>query len=434
VVGGGLAGVQAALDRLAGVQVALDLAQAGVSVHLVEATPSLGGHMAQLDKTFPTNDCAMCILSPLLVEASRHPKITIHTRAKVTGIEGKAGAFIAKVEVKPRYVDMAKCTSCGICSDKCPVSLPSEFERGMGERSAIYTPFPQAVPSTYAIDPDVCRYLTDGKCGVCAKVCPADAVDYTQGPEFMNLPVGSVIVAIGATDWDPTPLGEYGYGRHDDVITSLQLERLLSASGPTGGELVRPSDGHRPKRVAWVHCAGSRHVDHVSYCSRICCMYSVKEAVIAAEHDPDIEQLDLFYIDKRAYGKGFHEYVKAADASERINLVRGRISSVDADGNGSLWLTYEDTGGGPLRPPRRDNEAWHLRCRHGRRSPGHHGLGPACGSGSRGRRRPRHQKAASSSRAPSTAQAGRGGTGPGGGVHLSLRREHRIRGGRPRCG
>ncbi len=302
--------------------------------------------MAQLDKTFPTNDCSMCILSPLLVEASRHPGITIHTRALLKELEGKEGAFMAKVEVKPRYVDPAKCTACGLCSEKCPVSVPSEFEVGLGERAAIYTPFPQAVPSTYAIDPQVCRYLTEGKCGLCAKVCPAGAVDYGQRPEFLDLPVGAVVVATGAADWDPTPLAEYGYDRHADVITSLQLERLLSASGPTGGEVRRPSDGKAPKRIAWVHCAGSRDVNHVPYCSRICCMYSVKEAVVAAEHDPDLERLDLFYIDKRAYGKGFHEYVKEADECDRINLVRGRVAQVDAGTKGELWLTYEDTEDG----------------------------------------------------------------------------------------
>jgi heterodisulfide reductase subunit A len=338
VVGGGLAGVQAGLD----------LAASGVKVHIIETSPSLGGHMAQLDKTFPTNDCSMCILSPLLVEASRHPNITIHTRARLKKLEGKAGAFMAKVEVRPRYVDPAKCTACNTCSEKCPVSVPSEFECGLGDRSAIYTPFPQAVPSTYAIDPDICRYLTDGKCGVCAKVCPAGAVDYSMRPEYLDLPVGAVVVATGASDWDPTPLGEYGYGRHPDVITSLQLERLLSASGPTGGEARRPSDGKAPKRIAWVHCAGSRDVHHVPYCSRICCMYSVKEAVIATEHDPNIETLDLFYIDKRAFGKGFHEYVKKADASDRINLVRGRVAQVDPGVNGELWLTYEDTERGQI--------------------------------------------------------------------------------------
>jgi heterodisulfide reductase subunit A len=338
VVGGGLAGVQAALD----------MAEAGVEVHVVEASPSLGGHMAQLDKTFPTNDCSMCILSPILVEAARHPRITIHTKARVTNLEGKAGAFMAKVEVRPRYVNPAKCTSCNLCSEKCPVSVDSEFECGMTQRSAIYTPFPQAVPSTYSIDAEVCRYLTDGKCGVCAKICPAGAVDYNQRPEFLDLPVGAVVVAVGASDWDPTPLVEYGYGRYPDVVTSLQLERLLSASGPTGGELRRPSDGRPPKRVAWVHCAGSRDVHHVSYCSRICCMYSVKEAIIAAEHDPDIEALDLFYIDKRAFGKGFHEYVRDTDDHDRVNLVRGRIADVEPDGDGTLWLTYENTDRGAI--------------------------------------------------------------------------------------
>ncbi|MCK4969044.1 MAG: FAD-dependent oxidoreductase, partial [Thermoplasmata archaeon] len=204
------------------------------------------------------------------------------------------------------------------------------------------------MPNQPVIDAEHCIYLTEGKCGVCSKVCPAGAVDYNQRPEFLDLPVGAVVVATGASDWDPTPMGEYGYGRHPDVITSLQLERLLSASGPTGGEVQRPSDGRTPKRIAWVHCAGSRDVNHVQYCSRICCMYSVKEAVIAAEHDPDLERLDLFYIDKRAYGKGFHEYVKAAGDRDRINLVRGRVAQIDAGANGELWLTYEDTEQGHI--------------------------------------------------------------------------------------
>jgi len=337
-LGGGLTGVQAALD----------LAESGVAVHLVESSTSLGGHMAQLDKTFPTNDCSMCILSPLLVEAARHPNITIHTRARLMELEGKAGAFMAKVEVRPRFVDPAKCTSCGLCSEKCPVSVPNEFEEGLGERSAIFTPFPQAVPSTYSIDPEDCRYLTEGKCGLCAKVCPAGAVDYTQRPQFLDLPVGAVVVATGASGWDPTPLAEYGFGRLPDVVTSLQLERLLSASGPTGGEVRRPSDGAAPRRIAWVHCAGSRNVHHVPYCSRICCMYSVKEAIITAEHDPAIERLDLFYIDKRAYGKGFHEYVRATDENERVNLVRGHVAQVDPGANGELWVTYEDTERGQI--------------------------------------------------------------------------------------
>ena len=340
VIGGGLAGVQAALD----------LATAGARVHLVEASASLGGHMAALDKTFPTNDCAMCILSPLLVEAARHPNVTVHTLSRVTSLEGGAGAFRVRIATEPRYVDAAKCTACGLCSQKCPVRVRSEFERGLAERAAIYTPFPQAVPSTYRIDPAACRYLTEGKCGVCAKVCPPRAVHYTMRPEVLEVDAGAVVVATGASEYDPGPLVELGWGRSSDVITALQLERLLSASGPTGGRLVRPSDGAAPRRIAWVHCAGSRDVHRVPYCSRVCCMYSAKQAVVAAEHaaaEGALERLDLFHIDLRAQGKGFHEYVERA-ATGRLHLVRARVAEVAPDGKGRLAVLHDDPhGGGP---------------------------------------------------------------------------------------
>jgi len=342
VIGGGLAGVQAALD----------LAAAGARVHLVEATASLGGHMAQLDKTFPTNDCSMCILSPLLVEAARHPNIAVHTLSRVTSLEGGAGAFRVRIATGPRYVDAAKCTACGLCSQKCPVRVRSEFECGLGERAAIYTPFPQAVPSTYRIDPEVCRYLTEGKCGLCAKVCPPKAVDYTMRPALLEVEAGAVVVATGATEYDPSPLVELGWGASPDVITALQLERLLSASGPTGGRLVRPSDGAAPRRIAWVHCAGSRDVHRVPYCSRVCCMYSAKQAVVAAEHaaaEGALERLDLFHIDLRAQGKGFHEYVERAAEGGRLRLVRARVAEVAPDGKGRLAVLHDDPHGGGAR-------------------------------------------------------------------------------------
>jgi heterodisulfide reductase subunit A len=339
VVGGGLAGVQAALE----------LATAGARVHLVEASPALGGTMAQLDKTFPTNDCSVCILSPILVEASRHPNIALHTLSRVTALAGEAGAFRARIETAPRYVDPTKCTACGLCAQKCPVKVPSEFDRGLDERSAIYTPFPQAVPSTYRIDPDACRYLKEGKCGLCAKVCPAKAVHYTMRPAVAEVEASAVIVATGAVEWDPAPLAEMGWGRSPDVVTALQLERLLSASGPTGGRLERPSDHQEPRRIAWVHCAGSRDERHVPYCSRVCCMYSAKEAVIAAEHAPGLERLDLFHIDVRAFGKGFHEYVERAAADGRIRPVRARVAQVEPDGNGRLAVLHEDPHTGDVR-------------------------------------------------------------------------------------
>ena len=310
----------------------------------MEAGPSLGGHMAQLDKTFPTNDCSMCILSPLLVEVARHPDVTVHTLSRVTALEGGAGALRVRIDTAPRYVDPARCTACGLCSQKCPVRVPSEFDTGLGTRAAIYTPFPQAVPSTYRIDPSVCRFITEGKCGVCAKVCPPKAVDYAMKPSTIVVDAGAVVVATGADEWDPSPLRELGWGRSRDIVTGLQMERMLSASGPTGGRLVRPSDGRPPRRIAWVHCAGSRDVRNVSYCSRVCCMQSVKEAVVAAEHDPAIESIDLFYIDSRAYGKGFHEYVEAA-RTDRIHLVRARVAQVEPDGHGGLAVLHEEPGG-----------------------------------------------------------------------------------------
>ncbi|UCC93877.1 MAG: CoB--CoM heterodisulfide reductase iron-sulfur subunit A family protein, partial [Thermoplasmata archaeon] len=302
VIGGGIGGVQASLD----------LANAGIKVYMVERQPSIGGAMAQLDKTFPTNDCSMCILSPKLVEVARHPNIELLTNAEVTAVEGSVGEFSVTVLKHPRYVDMEKCIACGTCTEKCPVKVDSEFDQGLGKRKAIYAQFPQAVPLKWAIDAPNCLYLTKEKCGICAKVCPADAVDYEDSEEVVQLDASAIVAAPGFASYDPAPLTEFGHGRFANVITNLEFERMLNASGPTEGHLVRPADGEPPKRIAFLQCVGSRDEKAQPWCSAFCCMSSIKEAIIAKEHASDLEDLHIYFMDIRAYGKEFEDfYVKA---------------------------------------------------------------------------------------------------------------------------
>ncbi len=248
VIGGGIAGIQASLD----------LAEAGTEVFLLERQPSIGGRMAQLDKTFPTNDCAMCILSPKLVEVSKHPNITLLVNAELLALEGEAPQFTARIRKHPRYVNEAKCTGCGICTTKCPVRLPDPYNKGLSKTRCIRIPFPQAVPAVPIIDAGQCLYLTRGKCGVCKKLCQADAVDYEQKPEDVLLEVGAAVIALGSEEFEATRKDEYGYHTFPNVVTSIELERLLSASGPTQGHIQRPSDGKEPARVAFLQCVGSR--------------------------------------------------------------------------------------------------------------------------------------------------------------------------------
>ena len=338
VLGGGVAGVQAALD----------LADAGYLVHLVERSPSLGGNMIRLDKTFPTNDCSACILSPRLVEAGRHPRIHLLTNSDLVSLEGEAGAFTARVVERPRYVDASACVGCGACSEVCPVRVPSEFDLGLSKRRAIYIPFPQAVPLKYVIDPAHCLKLTKGKCGLCARACQAGAVDYDARPVEHVLDVGAVVVATGFQQLDASRRPELGHGRFRDVVTGLELERMLSASGPTGGKVLRPSDGAVPARVAFVHCALSRDVRRgVAHCSRVCCMYLVKEAMVLREHHPEAGAT-LLHMDLRAFGKGYDAYVDRAQASG-IAFVRGRATEVQEDGHGGLMVLAEDEEGRPVR-------------------------------------------------------------------------------------
>ncbi|MBE3135200.1 MAG: CoB--CoM heterodisulfide reductase iron-sulfur subunit A family protein, partial [Acidobacteria bacterium] len=302
VIGGGIAGIQASLD----------LAEAGTEVFLVERQPSIGGRMAQLDKTFPTNDCAMCILSPKLVEVSKHPNVHLLTHAELLALDGEAPQFTARIRQHPRYIDEAKCTGCGICTTKCPVRLPDPYNKGLAKTRCIRIPFPQAVPAVPIIDPASCLYLTRGKCGVCKKLCQADAIDYDQKPQDLQVPVGAVVLALGSDEFQATLKDEYGYHTFPNVVTSIELERLLSASGPTQGHIQRPSDGKEPARVAFVQCVGSRDMQVGNdYCSAICCMQAAKDSIILREHLHGVEST-IFCMDVRAYGKGFDRFVERA--------------------------------------------------------------------------------------------------------------------------
>jgi len=313
VVGGGIAGIQASLD----------LADAGFKVYLLDESPSIGGTMAQLDKTFPTNDCSMCILAPKLVGAGRHPNIELITYAKLEQVEGEAGNFKVKITKKPRFVDESKCTGCGVCAQHCPVELPNEFDQGLGLRRAIYVPFPQAVPLKYAIDGENCL-----KCGLCEQMCKPAAIDFNQKTETLNLNVGAIILAPGFEEFDPSLKSMYGYGRYTNVVSSIEFERILSASGPNGGRILRPSDGTIPMKIAFVQCVGSRDtLVGNSYCSSACCMYAIKESVIAMEHQKGVN-CTIFFMDMRAFGKEFDAYYNRAAEEYGVKFVRSRVSSV----------------------------------------------------------------------------------------------------------
>jgi heterodisulfide reductase subunit A len=340
VIGGGIAGVQAALD----------LANASIHVYLVEKTPSLGGRMAQLDKTFPTNDCAMCILSPKLVEVQRHPNIDVLVNSEVVECRGKEGNFKVKVVKHARFVDEKKCTGCGVCAEKCPKKIPSEFDLGMTQRKAIYTPFPQAVPLIYTIDSENCIYFKKGICRICEKNCKSKAVDFKQKDREIKLDVGSIIVATGYDQFKPNAIKEYGFDLYQNVITALEFERLLNASGPTEGRILRSSDGRVPKSITYIQCVGSRDENHQPYCSRVCCTYAIKEAMLAKEHENEIEKQNILYIDIRTFGKGFEEYYLRCKDEAEVNFIRGRVSEIlEEPESKSLLIRYEDTEKGTFR-------------------------------------------------------------------------------------
>jgi heterodisulfide reductase subunit A len=329
VIGGGVAGIQAALD----------IADAGYPVHLIEKGPTLGGRMAQLSETFPTLDCSACILTPKMVEVGHHPLVTVHTLAEVTAVEGSIGNFQVTIRQQPRYVLAPDCTGCGDCVPVCPQVVPNEFDRGLGARKAIYIPFPQAVPFCYTLDREHC--LNQGTliiCDRCAQACEPRAIDLDQAQSEDVVDVGAIVLATG---YDPLPLshfGEYGHDRHPDVIDGLMFERLLSASGPTGGEVRRPSDGSVPKSIAFVQCAGSRDPERgKSYCSQICCMYTAKHALLYHHAVPDGEAT-IFYIDIRAGGKGYEEFVERAREEAGITYIRGKVAKlVPKDGKLEVW-------------------------------------------------------------------------------------------------
>lgn len=338
VIGGGVAGIQAALD----------IAQGGVDVVLVEREPSIGGHMAQYDKTFPTLDCASCILTPRMVEVAAHPGIELLTYSEVESVSGFVGNYNVKIRKKARSVSLEKCNGCGLCLEKCPARVTSSFEADLAERSAIYRPFPQAVPSAPAIDRENCIYFKTGKCGLCAKVCPTGAIEYDQEEEIEEFNVGAIIAATGFHFFDASKYTEYGYGSNDNVISWLQFERLTNASGPTGGKLVRPSDGKKPETIAFIHCVGSRDPSKgFAYCSRICCMATAKHAVIARSKLPDA-RIYSFYIDIRAAGKGYEEFVRRAIEQEDVQFIKGRPSRVIQKGDKLLVRTEDAFLGRPV--------------------------------------------------------------------------------------
>jgi len=335
VIGAGISGMQAALD----------VADSGYEVVLVEREPSIGGHMAQLSETFPTLDCSQCILTPRMVEVGQHSNIQLLTFSEVVAVEGEVGHFRVRILRHPRYVVEEKCTACGDCAKVCPVVVPNEFDRGLAARRAIYIPSPQAVPAVYRLDPDACLGLFPLACGKCAQACEPDAIDYDMGPVTMEVEVGAIVVATGYQLYQDQAVMAYAYTSHPDVMDGLEFERLLSASGPTGGKMVRPSDRTVPKEVVFIQCAGSRNPEHgVPYCSKICCMYTAKHAILYKHRVPD-GQVYVFYIDIRAGGKGYEEFVTRAMEEDDAVYIRGRVSKVfPSDGKVMVWGVDTLTG------------------------------------------------------------------------------------------
>ena len=325
VIGGGIAGIQTALD----------IAEAGYKVDIVEKTPSIGGRMSQLDKTFPTLDCSACILTPKMVEAAAHENITIYTYSEVEKVTGFVGDFHVEIRKKARSVDMSKCTGCGVCQEKCPSKkAPNEFNRGLDKRSAIYTPFAQAIPNVPVIDREHCIKFKTGKCGVCAKVCQAGAIDYEQKDEIITENYGAIVVATGFDTIKLDKYDEYAYSQSPDVVTSLELERIMNAAGPTKGHLERMSDHRAAKSMVFIQCVGSRCADNrgKSYCSKICCMYTAKHAMLIRDKYPDVD-VTVFYIDVRTPGKNFDEFYRRAVEEYGVHYIKGQVGKVAPQGD-----------------------------------------------------------------------------------------------------
>ncbi len=333
VVGGGIAGIQAALD----------LANAGYEVVLVERSPSIGGHMAQLSETFPTLDCSQCILTPKMVEAAKHPNIRLMTYSEVQSVSGYVGNFRVKILRKPTYVDADKCTLCDECTKVCPIVVPNEFDHGLTGRRAIYMAFPQAVPATYVLDDKACPDpIVTIACGKCIEVCEPKAISFDDRPQIVEEEVGAIIVATGYDLYGKQHMAEYGYGAYPDVLDGLQFERLCSASGPTMGRILRPSDHQEPKEVVFIQCSGARYPElHRPYCSKICCMYTAKHAMLYKHHVPD-GQAYVFYIDIRSGGKGYEEFVQRAVEEDGVIYLRGKVARVFEE-DGKLVVMGVDT-------------------------------------------------------------------------------------------
>ncbi len=333
VIGGGIAGMTAAVD----------LANAGIPVILVEKSPTIGGRMIQLSMTFPTLDCAQCTITPKMAEVARHPNIKLYTLSEVIDVEGYVGNYKVKILQHPRMVDVDECRLCGFCERACPVEVPNEFNRGLGKRKAIYMPFAQAVPSAYVIDPEHCT-----RCGLCVRACPVDAIHLDEKERIIEEEVGAIIVATGFDIYPPENLPEYGYGIYRDVVDALQFEQMIVPSGPTKGRIVRLSDGKPAKTVVFIQCAGSRDENHLPYCSKICCMYTAKQAMLYKMKVPDGKAY-IFYIDVRAAGKGYEEFYKKAQMTPGIHYVRGRVSRVYREpGGDKLIVEGVDTLSGKL--------------------------------------------------------------------------------------
>ena len=328
---------------IAGIQTSLDLTELGFKVYLVEKTPSIGGRMAQLDKTFPTNDCSLCILAPKMVEVYRNSNIELMTYHEVTAISGEPGNFDVTILKKPRYIEEDKCKGCGDCATKCPkIQVPNIFDMNLGKRKSVYIPFPQAVPPIYVIDPELCLKLTKGVCGVCEKVCEAKAINYEQKPQDINIKVGAVVVSTGFDMPADELSSRWGY-RFQNVVNALEYERILCASGPFGGHVLRLSDEKEPENIAFIQCAGSRDMhENVPYCSSVCCMYTAKEAIITAEHSENAKCF-VFRHDIRAYGKNFYEFTQRAQDEYGVKYFQTKISTIEEDPEtNDLIIHYED--------------------------------------------------------------------------------------------
>jgi len=319
VVGAGVGGIQAALDAAA----------SGFKVFLVDKSPAIGGKMSQLDKTFPTNDCSMCILSPKFIECATNPNITILTNTRVEDVEGQAGNFEVHLLEEPTYVDPEKCTGCGTCAEYCPIFVPDVYNENLGKKKCIHVHFPQAVPAVSVVDAGACLFLNRKICQICVPTCKSKAINFKMQPKSTTVDVGSLILAPGYQIFDPETQTQYAYHQFKNVVTSLEFERMISASGPNGGELARPSDGKTPHKIAWIQCVGSRDdSSHCTYCSAVCCMYATKQLILSKEHHPEIDAVVL-HNDIRAYGKGFERFYERAQAMPGVRYIWSKASVVE---------------------------------------------------------------------------------------------------------